>query len=106
MSSTMPHDEEKSDVLGMLEEVRDMTDAYASTMTNVAAPELGLDSRCGYVLVNDECIAVSRLQDATLQYYGGFEYVDDDWRVTLGDYVFYLANDDRVKGHIERWKQK
>ena len=39
----------------------------------------------------------------TLDYYGGFEYVHKYYRREVGDYVFYLAEDDRVRGHIERF---
>lgn len=65
---------------------------------------LGLDTRAAYVLyVSDEAIAVDKSNDRTLQYYGGFEYVEKDYRVEAGDYVFYLAEDDRVQNHIDSW---
>lgn len=65
---------------------------------NVAAQKLGLDSRCGNLIVNtlDQVIVVRRSQDRNLQYYGGFEYVKQG-RAELGEYIFYSADQsDRV----------
>lgn len=68
--------------------------------------KMGLDERAAYELfINDGAIAVSKSQDRTLQYYGGFEYVDKEARQELGNYVFYMAEDDRVLGHIERYQE-
>jgi len=72
-----------------------------------ARDNIGLDPRSAYTLyISGEAIAVPKSQDRTLQYYGGFEYVDTEFRKELGDYVFYLADDDRVAGHIERYFDK
>jgi hypothetical protein len=69
-----------------------------------ARDNIGLDPRAAYTMyISPEAIAVPINQDRTLQYYGGFEYVDTDYRKELGDYVFYLADDDRVAGHIDRY---
>lgn len=69
-----------------------------------ARDNIGLDPRSAYTLyVSGEAIAVRNTDDRTLQYYGGFEYVDKEYRKELGDYVFYLADDDRVAGHISRY---
>ena len=48
----------------------------------------------------DEGILVSSSDDNRLQYYGGFEYVEKQYRQEVGDYVFYSANDDRVYDHV------
>lgn len=75
-----------------------------SNMEQISPPRAGLDPRAAYTLyISGEAIAVPKSQDRTLQYYGGFEYVDTDYRKELGDYVFYLADDDRVAGHIEQY---
>ena len=72
-----------------------------------ARVNIGLDRRSASTLyISGEAIAVPKSQDRTLQYYGGFEYVDTEFRKELGDYVFYLADDDRVAGHIERYFDK
>lgn len=64
---------------------------------------VGLDSRCGVIYISEEAIAVDKHNDRTLQYYGGFEYVNKEYRAEVGDYVFYTADDDRVRDHIDRY---
>jgi hypothetical protein len=75
-----------------------------SVMCSNAA--IGLDERCGRVFIDEECIVVSKYNDPRLQYYGGFEYVDKEFRQVIGDYVVYLNGDERVLGHIERYYEK
>lgn len=69
---------------------------------NVVRPEaLGLDRRSADTLYADDAgtwIAVALHNDRTLQYYGGFEYVDVGYRMQVGSYVFYSAEDERVAG--------
>lgn len=73
---------------------------------------LGLDERSTYGglyvdVQNEEFIACKASDDRVLQYYGGFEYIDKQYRKELGDYVFYLAEPDdegRVNGCFERMK--
>jgi hypothetical protein len=75
-------------------------------MTKVRADKLGLDIRAGYTLyVDDECIAVSMDNDRSLQYYGGFEYIDKEYRSQVGDWVFYNREDDRVNDCLERFTE-
>lgn len=70
----------------------------------VSADKLGLDIRAGYKLfVNEDAIVVASHNDRSLQYYGGFEYVAEECRVTMGDFVFYMADEDRVREHIETY---
>jgi hypothetical protein len=86
-----------------IEEVNDTAERIVQGMDRVSADAVGLDVRAGRVWVSRECIVVSKAGDRSLQYYGGFEYVDRDYRTELGDYVVYLADDDRVNRHIEDW---
>ncbi len=73
---------------------------------------LGLDERATYGGLwvdtqNEEFIACKASDDRVLQYYGGFEYIDKEYRKELGVYVFYLAEPDeegRVNGCFERLK--
>jgi hypothetical protein len=73
---------------------------------------LGLDERATYGGLwvdtqNEEFIACKASDDRVLQYYGGFEYIDKEYRKELGVYVFYLAEPDeegRVNGCFERMK--
>jgi len=91
-------------ILDYIEEVKETADNIVWEMTQVSADRLGLDIRAGGRLwVSKDCIVVRKGNDRSLQYYGGFEYVDKDCRVELGDYVVYTSDDDRVRDHIEAW---
>lgn len=97
-----------------LEKVKDLEAEIQNTLeeaitdsTPVKPDELGLDPRVAHILwVCDEGIFVRESSDRSLQYYGGFEYVDKDCRHDYGTYVFYSADDDRVWGHIDSFKSK
>lgn len=74
------------------------------TMVETEVSKLGLDNRAGgYVWVDEDTIAVSKTRDGSLQYYGGFEYIDKAYRREMGDYVFYLGDDNRVRDALDRY---
>lgn len=91
-------------VMDVLNAMDDMVNELIDECDGVSPEALGLDRRSAYRLwVSDEGIFVrAGSDDRTLQYYGGFEYVDKDYRKELGQYVFYSIEDDRVYEHIER----
>ena len=64
---------------------------------------VGLDMRCGTIYINEEYIAVDKYKAGTLDYYGGFEYVDKEHRTEMGYYVFYSRESSRVAEHIDRY---
>ena len=77
-------------------------DHIQTTMVETGPDKLGLDIRAGYKFWVDEgTIVVGIVNDRILQYYGGFEYVDMNYRREYGDYVFYLDEDDRVRRHLD-----
>jgi hypothetical protein len=91
----------------LIDEVTELTDNYVgSNMEMVPANRLGLDPRCGKLFVSPECIAIHKANDRAVQYYGGFEYVDKEFRHEMGDYVFYSHEDGRVQGHLEEYLNK
>ena len=94
--------------LDFCEQMTQMANRFVSQMSEVQARDLGLDPRSfwGYAFVDETAIAVIKDQARTLDYYGGFEYVDKDYRREVGDYVFYLAEDERVREHIDRFLVK
>ncbi len=96
---------EYNDALDFCEQMTERARQMTAQMEEVQAKQLGLDSRAfwGYAYVDKSAIAVIKEQDRSLQYYGGFEYVDKDYRREVGDYVFYLAEDDRVREHLDRF---
>ena len=70
----------------------------------VTPKEIGLDTRAAYRLfINEDYIAVSRGNRRNLDYYGGFEYVDEEHVTVLGDMVFYSSEDERVQGHLDEF---
>ena len=73
----------------------------SKNMRECTAEELGLDPRAGYKLfVNEFGIAVHNSARSTLDYYGGFEYVDSEYVQTIGNWTFYLEECDRVSDCI------
>lgn len=94
-------------IADLLDSVNEQMDLFVSTMDSVKAKELGLDSRAGYDLwVNKDCIVTTLGSDNSLQYYGGFEYVDKEFRAQVGDWVIYMADDERVREHIEQYFER
>jgi hypothetical protein len=87
----------------LIDNVTELTDSFVGIMGKVPAVKLGLDNRCGSLFIDPDCIAVYKANDRSLQYYGGFEYVDTQYRHEMGDFVFYSAEDDRVRGHLEQY---
>ena len=70
----------------------------------VTAKEVGLDPRSAYqLLINEDYIAIRKNNRRSLDYYGGFEYVDEEHVTVLGDYVFYSTDDERVQGHLDEF---
>ena len=70
----------------------------------VTPKEIGLDDRSSYQLfINEDYIAVGKGSRRTLDYYGGFEYVDEEHVTVLGNYVFYSSDDERVQGHLDEF---
>ena len=92
----------------LLDAVNDLVKGFIDESMNVTTAEkAGLDRRAGYNLfVNEDAIAVHVSNAGSLNYYGGFEYVSKENVKTLGDYVFYSAEDDRVQEHIDFFYSK
>jgi len=89
----------------LLDTVNNMMQTKVSNMRKFKPDEIGLDYRCGSVWVDSECIIISKNNDRSLQYYAGFEYVDNiSNRVELGEYVVYIdtnEDDERISDVIE-----
>ena len=93
------------DVLNQIEEI---VEAFIEELEEVKAEDVGLDKRACYgnLLISNDGVAVSKSQDRNLQYYGGFEYVDKEFRHELGTYVFYEVGDSRVESCVDRWSNE
>ncbi len=84
--------------------IRDLLNDDPDTVY-VDAEDCGLDSRCGKLWINwdTEYIISNR---GSLNYYGGFEYVDMDHKFTIGDYTFYSGWDsDRVREALDIFRE-
>lgn len=94
-----------TDIHELIDSVSEQVEKFTRNMDQASPKDLGLDRRASFdnLFVNDDCIIVDKGSDQSLQYYGGFEYVDKEFRFEMGDYVIYLANDQRVREHISRY---
>jgi len=70
----------------------------------VRADKVGLDYRCGmvYVSIDEDFIAVSHNTNS-IEYYGGFEYIDSEYITRLGHMTFYSGETSRVQDCIEHY---
>ncbi len=90
-------------IYDLLDEMNNLIEEQIGNMDKVSAEVLGLDRRAGCLWVDDDCVIVSFFDDKMLQYYGGFEYIDESCRNVVGDYVIYTEHD-RVLACIEKWE--
>lgn len=89
----------------LINEINQRVEVYVNTLTEVRGSDLGLDDRIGRVYTDGfEGIVVHKEADRRLQYYGGFEYVDQYYRQEMGDYVFYTAGDDRIDECLDHYR--
>lgn len=90
----------------LIEDVNSRVEEYVNRemeMVYCGREKVGLDMRCGTIYINEDCIAVAKYNQGSLEYYGGFEYVDKDCRYEMGGFVFYLAGSSRVQDHIDQF---
>ena len=87
-------------MMDLLDEVQDQVERQVAGMRRVTANELGLDPRCGRAYVDEDCIVVEG-DGRSINYYGGFEYIDNEDVRKVGDYVIYLATAERVREALE-----
>ena len=93
-------------MLDLVDEVQDLVERQVQGMRRVTASDLGLDNRCGRAYVDEDCIVVSDANARSFNYYGGFEYIADEDKRVLGDYVVYLNTNNRVQEALECLMEK
>ena len=90
------------------DQIDNLIDQYLedSNAARVSAEAVGLDSRAGYVFVSTEegWIAAVAGNVRSLEYYGGFEYVDD--KLSIGEMTFYSSDSSRVADAIEYYNDE
>jgi hypothetical protein len=88
------------------QQVEELVNQYIeeSEAACVGARDVGLDYRCGmvYVSVAGDFVAVSG-GGGSINYYGGFEYIDSDQIITIGHMTFYSGEASRVQACIEHY---
>ena len=85
----------------IIQDANEIAEKYIANCTDVTAEQLGLDERCGYSFYAcDDFLAVRDCHERSLRYYGGFEYVGQDYRMQLGEWVFYSTENSRVQRHV------
>ena len=99
---------EFTNIMDLADEIQDMVERQVSGMRRVSATELGLDQRCGFAYVDEnmEAIVVDDARARSFNYYGGFEYISDEDKRTLGDYTIYFNTCGRVRGALESLMEK
>lgn len=86
-------------IYDLVEAQRNLGNQYIDGMEEVLPQDLGLDKRAGYRLyINKEAIAVAKSNDGSLQYYGGFEYIEKEYRIEIGDWVIYTVDEQTFYG--------
>ena len=93
-------------MMDLVDEIQDMVDRQVQGMRRVSASDLGLDIRCGRAYVDEDCIVVNDANARSFNYYGGFEYINDEDVRKVGDYVIYLATADRVQDALDSLMEK
>ena len=90
------------------EQIERMVDEYFedSGAQRVSAEDVGLDHRAGYVFVSTEEGWIASRNTRSLEYYGGFEYIGEEYRVTVGEITFYSSDHSRVADAIEYYNDE
>ena len=90
------------------EEVEQLVNQYFedSGAVRVNARAVGLDARAGTVYVStEECYIAVVGSLRSIEYFGGFEYIRLDHRVTIGDTTFFCDDSTRVAEAIEYYSE-
>ena len=85
------------------EQIERMVDDYFedSSAQRVSAEAVDLDHRAGYLFISTEEGWIASRSTRSLEYYGGFEYIGEEYRVTVGEITFYSSDHSRVADAIE-----
>lgn len=78
----------------IFDEVATLHAAILDSCTPHPATDYGLDKRCGTIYANEEYLATENRR--SLDYYGGFEYVDPACVIELNGLTLYSTEDSRV----------
>jgi hypothetical protein len=86
-----------------LRSIEQISEELIDTCKEATHESLGLDPRAGYdLMVASDFIACPKNAARSLNYYGGFEYVDTENVITMGEWVIYYGDDELVRRHLDR----
>ena len=90
------------------EQIERMVDDYFedAAAQRVSAEDVGLDRRAGYLFISTEEGWIASRNTRSLEYYGGFEYIGEEYRVTVGEITFYSSDHSRVADAIEYYNDE
>ncbi len=85
------------------EQIEQMVDQYFedASAIRVSAEAVGLDARAGYLFISTEEGWIASRNTRSLEYYGGFEYIGIEYRMTVGEITFYSEDHSRVADALE-----
>ena len=81
-------------------------ESYVDELPRVNGDALNLDSRIYgiYVDLNDRTLIIEG-HVGTINYYGGFEYIDNEHVTTFGNYTMFSGEADRVNDCLEYYEE-
>jgi len=86
------------------EKIEELLEEYmeSSGAVKVSAAAVGLDRRCGFVWIStDENWLAVEGSTRTIDYYGGFEYIDEQAKKTIDRYTFYEGECERIESCLD-----
>ena len=85
------------------EQIEQVVDQYFedASAQRVSAEAVGLDARAGYLFISTEEGWIASRNTRSLEYYGGFEYIDIEYKMSVGDITFYSEDHSRVADALE-----
>ena len=84
---------------GILDALAELDESISNSVTSHHPSAAGLDSRCDTIYQGEDFLATKHRR--SLDYYGGFEYIDPEYITVVGEWTLYSIEDDRVLAAIE-----
>lgn len=99
-----------SDIYDLIQDVNqavnDFITDHCQLMTKEIKQKTGVDYRAfvGNCWYGEDCIIIKTSNKGSFNYYGGFEYHNQELATTIGDYIIYQSDneDDRVGEVLSR----
>ena len=89
----------------LVQKAEDLANEVVIGCDAVRAERLGLDNRAAFKLYVDKArtfIACAQSDVRTLNYYGGFEYIEPENITRVSGWTFYSRDSDRVDSCLDR----